>query len=47
MPSWFSTEVTFLYRKKIEANGLSDHTIVDDDMHVIWAVGQVQCVASS
>ena len=27
-------------RKKLEANGPTDHTIIDEEMLVIWAVGQ-------
>lgn len=31
---------TILFRKKLIAKEPSDHTIVDDLMHVIWAQGQ-------
>jgi len=33
-------ETTIFFRKKLEANGPTDHTIVEGDMHFIWAVGQ-------
>jgi len=33
-------ETTIFFRKKLAANGPTDHDIVDADMHVIWALGQ-------
>ena len=33
-------ETTILFRKKLNGGSGSDHPIVNDDMHVIWAVGQ-------
>ena len=31
---------TIIFRKKMETNEPTDHSIVDDFMHVIWAKGQ-------
>lgn len=33
-------ETTILFRKKLDASHFSDHEIVNDNMHVIWAIGQ-------
>ena len=33
-------ETTILFRKKLTATGKSDHDIVNEAMHVIWAIGQ-------
>jgi hypothetical protein len=33
-------ETTILFRKKLKGSGFSDHDIVNEEMHVIWAVGQ-------
>lgn len=33
-------ETTVLFRKKLSGGGGSDHDIAEDEMHVIWAVGQ-------
>lgn len=33
-------ETTILFRKKLKANDFSDHDIVNDEMQVIWAIGQ-------
>jgi hypothetical protein len=33
-------ETTIIFRKKMKADGFTDHDIVNEDMHVIWAVGQ-------
>ena len=33
-------ETTIIFRKKIKPDGFTDHEIVNEDMHVIWAVGQ-------
>ena len=35
-------ETTIVFRKKLSANGPTDHSITNEDMHVIWAVGQEQ-----
>lgn len=35
-------ETTIIFRKKMVANGPTDHSILNDNMHVIWAVGQKQ-----
>ena len=35
-------ETTIIFRKKMAANGPTDHSIIDDQMHVIWATGQEQ-----
>lgn len=32
---------TIIFRKKLEAEEPSDHSITDDLMHIIWAKGQV------
>lgn len=31
---------TILFRRKLSTNDLTDHDIVNDNMHVIWAKGQ-------
>jgi len=33
---------TLIFRKPLQANGPTDHSILDEEMHVIWAVGQQQ-----
>ncbi|QQP38779.1 Uncharacterized protein FKW44_019459, partial [Caligus rogercresseyi] len=33
-------ETVIFFRKKIKSNGFSDHDIVNENMHVIWAMGQ-------
>ena len=33
-------ETTILFRKKLNSEAFSDHSIVNDEMHVIWAIGQ-------
>ena len=33
-------ETTVLFRKKLKASSFSDHDIADEEMHVIWAIGQ-------
>jgi hypothetical protein len=33
-------ETTIIFRKKIKPDGFTDHEIVNEEMHVIWAVGQ-------
>ena len=35
-------ETTIIFRKKLVANGPTDHSITNAAMHVIWAVGQKQ-----
>ena len=37
---------TIVFRKPVEANHPSDHNIVDNDMHVIWARGQEEGMLS-
>ena len=32
-------ETVIMFRKKLKGNGFTDHDIVDENMHVIWAVG--------
>ena len=33
---------TLVFRKPLQANGPTDHSIVEEEMHVIWATGQEQ-----
>ena len=33
-------ETIIMFRKKLEGNGFTDHEIINENMHVIWAVGQ-------
>ncbi len=33
-------ETTIIFRKKLKSNEFTDHEILNEDMHVIWAVGQ-------
>ena len=33
-------ETTILFRKKLGADAFSDAAITDDELHVIWAIGQ-------
>ena len=33
-------ETTIVFRKKLKGNSFSDQDIVNDEMHVIWAIGQ-------
>ena len=33
-------ETTIIFRKKIKSDGFTDHEILNEEMHVIWAVGQ-------
>ena len=35
-------ETTILFRKRLDASHFSDHSIVNEEMHVIWAIGQDQ-----
>ena len=35
-------ETTIVFRKKLSASGPTDHSIVNENMHVIWALGQDQ-----
>ena len=42
---WIYWVVQYI-RKRLEADGQSDHTIVDDDMHFIWAQGRTVVIKS-
>ena len=33
-------ETTILFRKRLSSQHFTDHDIVDESMHVIWALGQ-------
>lgn len=33
-------ETTILFRKKLTPQGFSDHEVLNDEMHIIWAIGQ-------
>ncbi|TRY75553.1 hypothetical protein TCAL_06383 [Tigriopus californicus] len=33
-------ETTILFRKKLSPEGFSDHEVLNDQMHIIWAIGQ-------
>jgi len=33
-------ETVIMFRKKLKGNGFTDHDITEENMHVIWAVGQ-------
>eukprot|EP00092_Neocalanus_flemingeri_P024776 GFUD01026865.1.p1 GENE.GFUD01026865.1~~GFUD01026865.1.p1 ORF type:complete len:678 (-),score=153.52 GFUD01026865.1:380-2230(-) len=35
-------ETTIIFRKKLSANGPTDHSITNEEMHIIWATGQEQ-----